>query len=184
MTRTALAAAALLAPIVLMSAAPAEAQGAGRWDGFYGGVQIGYGDFDSDGGTAGDADGIVGGVHVGHLWDRGDWVVGVEFSYDFSDADFDGGGSIDEIARLGARLGRDLGRTLVYGTAGIAWADADVGGIGRDETGYFIGGGVDYDVSDRWIVGGRVLYSDFDDLAGPGLDVDGYSVELRASFRF
>lgn len=181
--RTAALALALSVPAAGLVAQAAQAQE--RWTGPYAGVQLGYGDFDTDRAATGDADGVIGGVHAGYNWDLGDWVWGAEFSYDFADADFDGGGSIEEIARLGGRVGRDLGRTLVYGTAGAAWADADLAGGGsNDETGWFIGGGVDYDVSEQWVVGGRVLYTDIGDLAGPGNDVDGASVELRASFRF
>ena len=65
-------------------------------------------------------------------------------------------------------------------TAGGVRADTSVG----DETGYFGGVGLIFQVNRDIEVGGEVLYSSFDDV-GPG-EVDGsiLSYRIRASFRF
>lgn len=162
----------------------AQAQGVGRWDGAYGGLALGYGNFNSDSALTGDADGFLGGAYIGYQRDYGDWVVGGEISYDTADADFDGGGKVDELWRLKLRVGRDYGRTLIYGVGGIAQAEARVAGIDRDETGWFIGAGAERAITDRLSVGTEVLYNRFDDLGGRGNDVDGVTIQLRATLRF
>lgn len=157
----------------------------GTWDGPYAGVQLGYGDFDADGSAVGDADGEIGGFFLGYNRDHGDYVLGMELSYDFLDAEFDGGsGQIDEMARIKVRAGWDFGQTLLYVTGGPAWADATIGNRSRDEWGWFAGGGVDYQVTDRWLLGGEILYTQIDDLGGRGVDVDGVTMMLRAGLRF
>ncbi|MGF6861918.1 outer membrane immunogenic protein [Rhodobacteraceae bacterium MBR-64] len=167
-------------------ATTASAQQQGTWDGAYGGIALGYGDFDTDGSTVGDADGAIGGFFLGYNRDYGDWVAGAELSYDFVDGDFKGsGGQIEEIARLKIRAGRDFGQSLVYVVGGPAWAEASLAGGGsNDETGWFAGVGVDHKLTERWVLGGEVLYNQFDDLAGRNNDVDGVTMMLRASLRF
>lgn len=166
-------------------AAPAAAQSySSRWDGFYGGVGLGYGNFDSDAAFSGDAEGFLGGVFLGYNRDYGDWVVGGEVSYDTSEADFDGGGEIDDLWRLKLRLGRDYGRSLVYGVGGIGWADARIGGVNRSENGWFLGAGIERAMTDRLSIGTEVLYNRFNDLGGAHNDIDGVTVQVRATLRF
>lgn len=167
-------------------ASTASAQQQGTWDGPYGGVELGYGDFNTDGTAVGDSDGSVGGFFLGFNRDYGDWVVGVELSYDFVDGDFkNSSGQIDEIARLKVRGGRDFGQSFVYVVGGPAWAEASLpGNHSNSETGWFAGAGVDYNLNERWVLGGEVLYSQFDDLAGRNNDVDGVTLMLRTSLRF
>jgi len=165
-------------------AGAAQAQSVGRWDGAYGGLGLGYGNFDSDSALTGNADGFIGGAFLGYQRDYGDWVLGGEVAYDTGDADFDGGGKVDEFWRLKLRVGRDYGRTLIYGVGGIAQAEARVGGIDRDETGWFIGAGAERAMTDRLSVGTEVLYDSIDDLGGPGNDVDGVTIQVRATLRF
>ena len=180
--KTALTALALGVPLGLGSAAVAQQ---GNWDGPYGGVQLGYGDFDVDGTSVGDADGEMGGLFIGYNRDMGDYVFGAELSYDLMEANFNGGaGEIDEMARLKLRAGWDRGRSLIYVTGGPAWAEATIGNRSRDEWGWFVGGGVDYQVTDTWLVGGEILYTQIDDLGGNNVDVDGVTMMVRAGFRF
>lgn len=179
---------AVVAPVP----APVYADTSGDWAGAYGGVQLGYGsaDFSTDIDDY-SSDGIIGGAHVGYMWDFGDWVVGPEFQYDATDLDIStagGSGSFDEIARLNLRVGRDLGRGLVYGTAGLAYANFDgVSGAlsgDLDDPGYTLGVGYDYQLTDRWTVGGQYQYHKFDDFGASGNDVDFGTAHLRASFNF
>lgn len=180
--KPALVALAMGVPVGLASTAMAQQ---GNWDGPYAGVSLGYGDFDADGTSVGDADGAIGGIFLGYNRDMGDYVLGVELSYDFLDADFKGGtGQIDEMARIKVRAGWDFGQTLLYVTGGPAYADATIGNRSRDEWGWFVGGGVDYQVTEKWLLGGEILYTQIDDLGGPGVDVDGVTIAVRAGFRF
>lgn len=181
--KPALAVLALGASVSFAASASAQQQ---TWDGPYGGIELGYGDFNTDGTSVGDADGSIGGFFLGFNRDYGDWVVGTELSYDFVDGDFKGGGGqIDEIARLKVRGGRDFGQSFVYVVGGPAWAEASLsGGHSNDETGWFTGVGIDYRMTERWVLGGEVLYNQFNDLAGNGNDVDGVTMMLRTSLRF
>lgn len=150
------------------------------WSGFYGGAQLGYGDVRDDL----NGDGAVGGVHAGYMWDFGGWVAGGEVDYDLADIGLDGGGSLDSIARLKLRAGADLGRTLVYGTAGLAQAQAEVGGADLDDTGWLAGIGMSYRLSENWTLGGEILGHRFEDFDGTGADVEAATATARMSFRF
>lgn len=156
-----------------------------NWTGGYVGGQLGYGDFDVDVPGISSADGLIGGIHAGYNWDMGDWVTGVEVDWDVTDTDFGSNfGDIDNVVRLKAKLGRDLGRALVYGTAGGAWAEGDIGGSSQDDIGWLVGGGVDYAVTNNWIFGGEALYHDFSSFDNTGADIDAWTFRAKLSYKF
>ncbi|ASM72564.1 MULTISPECIES: outer membrane protein [Roseobacteraceae] len=161
---------------VIVPATPAYT--GGDWTGFYAGGQLGYADIDGTG--AADGSGGTYGVHGGYNYDFGRFVLGGEVDYDQLDIDLGGGGTADNVARLKLKAGYDLGRTLVYATAGAARADTSVG----SDNGEFYGLGVAYKVNDRFTMGGEVLEHSFDDIAGSGLDADATSFTLRGSYNF
>lgn len=163
------------APVVMPSA---------DWSGFYAGAQLGYGDVGSDGAGL-DGNGILGGVHAGYRWDLGTTVLGVGADWDAANIDLGAAGnSLDNVARLKLMAGADLGRSLVYVTAGPAWADATVAGVGRSDNGWFLGAGMDYALTDQWTVGAEVLGHRFDNFDGTGVDLDATTVAAKVSFRF
>lgn len=159
---------------------------AGRdWTGGYAGAQLGYGDLDTDGAGGVDGDGIIGGVHAGYDFDLGDWVLGGGLDYDAADIDLsDDAGDLNDVVRLKLRGGYDLGDTLIYGTTGLAWADADIGGDSFDDQGYFIGVGAERFVTDNMTVGGELLYHDFDDFDDTDVDIQATTLQARVSWRF
>lgn len=159
------------APVLVPSVAP-------DWTGFYAGGGIGYGDVDGTG--AADGDDITYGLHAGYDVDFGRFVLGGEVEYDLADIDLNGAAQTDSVARLKLRGGYDLGRTLVYATGGIAHLDTSIG----SDTGAFLGLGVAYRVSDRFVLGGEVLEHRFDDIGGSGVDADATTLNLRGSLRF
>jgi outer membrane immunogenic protein len=165
-------------------AAPAYVAPSSDWSGFYAGAQVGYGDLDSNGAGL-DGTGNLYGVHAGYRWDFGQYVAGAELDWDNSDIDLGAAGdTLDDVTRLKLMAGADLGRALVYGTAGAAHASATVGGADLSDTGYFYGAGVDFAVSDRWTVGGELLQHNFNDFDSSGVDIDATTVSARVSLRF
>jgi predicted porin len=150
----------------------------GDWTGFYGGLQLGQ--LDVDGTGAADGDDISYGLHAGYDYDFGRFVLGGEVDYDFADVDLGGAATGDSVARLKLRAGYDLGRTLVYATAGMARVDTTIGA----DNGEFAGLGVAYQFNERITVGGEVLTHSFDDIGGSGVDADATSISIRSSFRF
>lgn len=161
--------------------APTPVSTDGDWTGFYGGLQVGKTDIDSDSGLL-DGDDTSYGVHAGYDYDFGRFVLGGELDYDKTDIELGGGAAnVDSVARAKLKAGYDFGNTLVYATAGAARADTSVG----DETGPFAGLGVTYKVTDRYTVGGEVLKHQFDDVNGTaGNDLDATTISLRGSMRF
>ncbi len=156
----------------------------GDWSGPYVGAQLGYGDIDSNGAGL-DGDGAIGGVHAGYRMDYGKFVAGAELDYDVANIDLGtAGDTLDSVARLKLIGGADLGRTLVYGTVGAAYAEATVGGASLNDNGYFAGIGADYALSDQWSVGGEYLVHKFDDFDGSGVDLDAQTLKAKVSFSF
>ena len=161
------------APVEPIIAAPAPVSTSPDWTGFYGGVELGYGNFDSSLGSSEDE--FIGGLVGGYDWDLGDWVVGVGADYDFTSGD------IDQLFRAKLRGGYKVGDGLIYGTGGYAYADA--GSLGADD-GYFVGAGYEHLISQSFSLGGEVLYHEFDNFNSTTNDVEATTVQLRGTFRF
>jgi outer membrane immunogenic protein len=166
-------------------AAPVAVAPSYDWTGFYAGAQLGYGDIDSNGGGL-DGNGELYGVHAGYRWDFGQFVAGAEIDWDNANIDLGAvaGDELDDVARLKLIGGADLGRTLVYGTVGAARASASVGGADLSDTGYFVGAGMDFAVSDRWTVGGELMQHRFSDFDGSGVDLDATTIKAKVALRF
>lgn len=156
----------------------------GNWGGFYAGGQLGYGDLNGTGTTL-DGNGALGGVHAGYRMDYGQYVMGAELAYNASKIDLaTAGDELDRIARLKLIGGYDLGRTLVYGSVGAAHAKATVGGASLSDTGYTVGIGADYALTDQWTIGAEVMHDKFDNFDNSGTDLSGTSAQLKVGFRF
>ena len=153
------------------------------WTGFYGGLNLGYADIDTN--VAATGDGMTYGLHAGYDYDFGNFVLGGELEYDKADIDLSlangtVAANVDSVARLKLRGGYDLGSTLIYATAGVARVDTDLG----NENGEFFGVGMAYKVTESFTIGGELLEHRFDDIAGTGVDADATTFNLRGSFRF
>lgn len=171
-------------PAVEAYAAPVQTSIDGDWAGGYVGAQLGYGDIDSDGAGL-DGNGTIGGVFAGYRADFGKFVAGAELNYDASNIDLGSGtGTLDNVTRLKLIGGADLGRTLVYGTIGAAYAEATVGGATLKDNGYFAGVGVDYMLNDSWSVGGEYLAHRFNDFDNSGVDLKVNTIEAKVSYKF
>ncbi|MEM6887644.1 MAG: porin family protein [Pseudomonadota bacterium] len=177
-----------IAPTIcgLLAAGSLVAQDTSGWTGFYGGVQFGAVDATGQGGLS-DAEGDESalGLHAGYNHSLGDWVLGAEIDYDFTNTDLETAGiavtDLDNVARLKLRAGYALGQALIYATAGPARADTSLG----NETGEFYGVGVAYEISNRFVISGEYLTHDFSDIGGGvGNDIDADTITLRFSLRF
>ncbi len=152
-----------------------------NWTGAYAGLNLGYADVETDGAVALSGDDMTYGLHLGYDYQfANNFVLGTELEYDKTDVDLGGAATVDGVTRLKLRGGYDLGRTLVYATAGIAEVDTSLG----NENGEFFGVGVAYKVTDRFTVGGEVLEHSFDDINNTGVNADATTFNLRGSFRF
>ena len=114
-------------------------------------------------------DSIIGGGHVGLQGQWGPWVLGVEGSFDGTDLSQTSIGpfttqslKIDDIATVTARLGYALPAWLFYvkgGWAGVHEKNSSIDAptITHSFTdwnsGYTVGGGIEYKVTRNWIIG-------------------------------
>lgn len=193
---------AVVQPAPVMAAAPAAYTS--LWSGGYAGAQLGYGWADRSGegnrdtfsdridnttdtirNIGSDGDGMTGGVHGGYLWNTDRFVYGLEGDFDFADIELDNSvGTVDRIGRIKAKAGYDLGQTLIYATAGAAYAEADIFGNDFNDWGWVAGVGADYMVTDAVSVGAEVLYHDFDEFDNSGTDLSLTTLSAKVSYRF
>lgn len=150
------------------------------WTGFYGGVELGYANVDTNAPGV-DGDDVIGGLTVGYDYDFGNFVAGAGLDYDFADIGISPGVSLENVWRAKVRAGAKIGRGLLYGTGG--YANADISTIGDDD-GYFIGAGYEHLVTDNISVGGEVLFHQFDSFKGTTTDVEATTAQVRATYRF
>jgi outer membrane immunogenic protein len=112
---------------------------------------------------------FIGGVQGGYNWQMDSWLIGVEGDIDFAD-------NINFLASVRGRLGFATTNWLFYGTAGVAFIDtdtnfvvvsADDGPFGfsnsNNDTGFVVGGGIDYKVGSNVSIGVEGLFYDFGD---------------------
>ena len=166
-----------------VAVAPVPVVTGNDWTGFYAGANLGFGQLEADG-FADDTEDYTYGVHAGYLYDLGSFVVGGELEYDATEiTDAATGINLDGVARAKVRAGYDAGAFLPYVTAGAAQAYTS-GALEADDTGYFAGVGVDYQVSQSMRVGAEILRHQFDDFNGGGTDIEATTASVRVGFTF
>ena len=192
------------------------------WSGLHVGGQVGYGldgNADYTFGFFGtmydyshDPDGLMGGLYVGydHQFANG-IVLGAEADIVWGnlkdtglapgDSDFDATTEMDWMGSARARLGYAIDRFLPYLTGGAAfsrisfeerlygrfYSDGNV-----DLTGWTVGAGGEYALTDNWIVRGEYRYTKFDDrdlVTQPenetyGVDFSIHDVRIGAAYKF
>ncbi len=173
---------ALEEPVIAPEPVPVAAPIVSPWAGFYAGGQVGAAWLDADGDAANDdSDDWIGGAHVG--WQnvtQSGLVYGVEADANATNLqleDYD----VNSLSHLKAKLGYDLGRSMVYATAGGAYSNIDDLG---SSWGYTGGVGYDYMLTDDLSLGAEILYQSFDDFDGGDTDVDGTSAVVKVSYHF
>ncbi|MER9328935.1 outer membrane protein [Mesorhizobium sp. M0488] len=154
------------------------------WTGYYAGLQAGYGWGQSEITTTEgapfsitpDVDGGFVGGHVAGLWQFDQAVIGGEADLNYSSMEGtteSGLGStfrtdIKWFGSVNAKAGFAMDRLLVYGVGGVAFAGIEtsqISGAAFTETktnvGWTVGAGVDYALTDKFIVGAQYRYYDF-----------------------
>jgi len=156
------------------------------WTGLYVGANLGTGagverlDFGGGQYKSYDSDGTLGGFQVGGNYQINRFVLGLEADYDF--AGIQGahiyscgaisciyGGAVNSLGSGRGRLGYAFldNRALAYVTGGLAYGQ--VKGLDRnpkdygqsfDATGWAVGGGLEYAITDHWTVRGEYLYAE------------------------
>ncbi|MGE0241907.1 MAG: outer membrane protein [Parvibaculaceae bacterium] len=184
----------------------------GAWSGLYVGAHAGYlwgnGKGDSDDIPAIDAnvdpDGFIGGALLGGNFQADCLVFGLEGDVGFGDVDgrdndigFAGAGAeadMDWNGHIRARLGYSLGEVMPFVAGGLAVAgidvDSDFGGDKNTHWGWTIGGGLDWAVSEQFIIRAEYLYDDYgsktyniDDIDVDG-DLDAHTVRAALIWNF
>lgn len=175
----------LAAPVAeppVAAPAPVAVSPDGNWTGAYVGGSLSYGRSTFG---APDGHGALYGLRGGYDYDFGKFVVGGTLAWDKSNIDLSGGtGSLDDVGRLGLRAGADLGKTLVYATAGVARGSATLGGVSQHDTGAFGGIGAEYKISSNVSVGGEILENRFGNFNGSGTDLKATTAGVNVNFRF
>ncbi len=171
-------------PAVAMPAAPSYAKPTSGWTGGYMGAQLGYGNIKS-GGAGLDGNGMLGGVYGGYRMNFGSFVTGAEVGYDGSNIKLGSSGDkLNNMMHLKLLAGYDMGKTLIYTSAGVARADTTVGGVKVAGNGLQLGIGADYALSDKWTVGGEVNSNRFNNIGGSGADLKATTIEAKVAYRF
>lgn len=173
------------------------------WSGAYVGLQAGYGwadadvtiftnpafvgSFDLDGG-------FVGGL-AGYNFQSGNFVYGIEgdinkswIELDEEDAD----GEIDWFGSVRGRVGYAWDRTLLFGTAGIAFAHGEMSSalVGIDDdvsfTGWTAGLGAEHAFTDNWLGRAEYRYYDFgtEDITRGEVDLTMHTVSVGIAYKF
>lgn len=188
------------------------------WTGFYVGVNGGFGTSDVRGNAflgGGSAfgspnGGLVGGT-VGYNYQIGQFVLGAEASLDWADLSksrtFADGSTdnlkVDSLGNVLARAGWAWDRTLFYVAGGYAGGDVHAGafndtvtglsysGNSAWQSGYAVGGGIEYAITNNISVKGEYLFSQLDgktyyagspDAVKAGLDINTFKLGVNYKF--
>jgi outer membrane immunogenic protein len=156
-----------------------------NWSGLYIGVNGGYGstaNTDSSVGDLNPSGGFAGG-QIGYNWQGGfglgrSWVFGIEADFqggDISDSDAFGDRSrMNWFGTVRGRMGYAMGPTLFYATGGFAYGNVENGfpgfRVSQTQTGYVVGGGVEYKFNPAWSLKAEYQFISLDasDFNGPG----------------
>lgn len=173
---------AVVAPAPVM---PAVAD----WSGLYGGLSYSksMGNYDN-GGSVDFDDGTAPGAFLGYNFQNGAFVYGGELAYHkFNDTTLKGTPSTEanDTVDLKARLGYAAGNALIYGTAGYSMASIDTAGGSQDFNGVNYGLGVDYLISDHFVVGAEYLKRNLSGQdSASGIDSDLSTLGVRVGYKF
>lgn len=187
----------LVDPPINLGSFESHQDGGHDWSGSYIGISAGIMDvnntYDIDGlGVlfSNHKSGFNGGVYIGHNWQNGDWVYGLEGEFVFGDvktensAPFTVDMESSGFASAKARLGKAFGDFHVYGSIGAAYIFADHKAqfamapfttFSMDDSNLapVYGGGIEYALKNDFVVRASYQYV--------GYSVDHATTQIRAS---
>ncbi|MEM1151573.1 MAG: outer membrane beta-barrel protein [Pseudomonadota bacterium] len=171
-----------LLPALALLAFPGIAA-AQSFDGPSVGLQLSYGDADTSGPSLDGEDTLIG-LRAYYDVDFGNFIAGGGLQYDSTEIDLDGVADVDDVFRLGARVGVANGPAYFYGTAGFAQASTSGPADAGDSDGYFVGAGAEAFVADNITVGGEILYHEFEDFDIGSLEAEVTTIGFNVNYRF
>lgn len=150
-----------------------------NWTGFYLGAHGGYGFGDFLGN---DIDGFTGGFQLGYNWQFSpNLVFGLEGDITLSDVNGTAFGfpyHVDYLGTARARIGYAWDRTMLFGTGGVAFTRASLGGIHGTDTGWTLGAGMEWAFSHGWSAKAEYAYYNFEN------NIDLSMIKLGVNYRF
>ncbi len=162
-----------------------------NWSGFYAGANVGYGSSVNTYDTDLIPEGIFGGGQLGFNMQRGSLVFGLETDIqdsDVSQSDSSGYSSkLNWFGTVRGRAGYAYDQALIYATAGFAYGEVSntfpcCGKSTETQTGWVVGGGVEFKLTPVWSVKGEYQYIDLDAPwtgAGPLGEADGQRSQIN-----
>ena len=167
------------------------------WSGPYVGLTLGYGGAEMVTSTStGSSDGRETVLFGGFNWRQGQTVYGAEADvslnlgrdYVFGDRVPVGGvtAAVDWISTIRGRIGIVTNNNLLFATGGLSYSDTVSNGRSYD-WGYVFGGGIEGQISWRWIWRGEVLFHYYspDNVSATRAELDSaYSVRLGVARQF
>ncbi|MGA7326861.1 MAG: outer membrane beta-barrel protein [Rhodomicrobium sp.] len=164
------------------------------WSGFYGGINGGGGESTNSGDLS--PSGGFGGGQIGYNWQgvfglASPWVLGIEADIQgsgISDSAIFGNTSVESslnwFGTVRGRIGYSIGPALIYFTGGLAFGEVEAKGsfwgggngfgvpfdVTETQTGYVLGGGVEYAFNPAWSLKGEYQFISLNasDFAGAG----------------
>ncbi len=177
------------------------------WTGFYLGLNAGIigADFSKGARFIDGKPGFTGGITAGYNYQSGNIVLGVEGDYNYSGAGGRGAaplaplivrGELNSFGTIRGRLGIAFDRALIYGTGGFAFGSSKIDGglLGGSNTqsGYAIGGGLEYAFTQNISAKAEYLYMPLTAkgsgpvgiLAGTKAGIDANVLRAGVNYRF
>ncbi|HZV21755.1 MAG TPA: outer membrane beta-barrel protein, partial [Hyphomicrobiales bacterium] len=154
--------------------APLPYVAAVNWSGAYGGFNVGTGWLADDGSALLSPSGGFAGGQIGYNWQGvfgmgPNWVLGVEADLQGSGIEDSSSGlksSLNWFGTIRGRVGYAFGSTLVYATGGFAFGEVEntvfPARATETQTGYAVGGGVEYRFNPTWSIKGEYQFISLD----------------------
>ena len=182
------------------------------WSGFYIGAMGGYGWVGNGVAPFDDVKGGFGGGTIGYNWMVSpNWLIGLEAEGAWADINQSVGavaaiapftaGSVktEAFGSVTGRIGYTFGSALVYAKGGFGFASNKVAftlaGVSasdtQTQTGYTIGGGLEYMIAPNWSVKGEYLFANYDSknftvfgVTAPSGDQELHTVKVGVNYHF